>query len=914
MANSSAAENFLFGLLALQIGAISQDGLLGALRAWIRDKNQGLAELLVANGQLDSADCPVIEMLVARHLGRHEGNIERSLSSLTAAGSLPRDLAALRDPDIDASAARLHLASADHDADRTATQGVFRGPTEEGLRFQVLRPYAQGGLGAVFVALDRELNREVALKHILEAHADDPQSRQRFLVEAEVTGGLEHPGIVPVYALGTYADGRPYYAMRLIRGDSLKRVIKQFHEDAALARSASARSLELRALLRRFVDVCEALHYAHSRGVLHRDIKPSNIIVGKYGETLVVDWGLAKATGKSDPRAEEQTLLPVGSGGSSETLPGSALGTPPYMSPEQASGDLERLSPQSDVYGLGATLYHVLCGEPPFGGTDPIEVIQAVIRGEFRRPRQVKRWVDPGLEAVCLKAMEQRPQDRYGSAKALADDIERWMADEPIVARQDSRVRRGARWVRRHATFVAGAGALLTTAVVALATISWLVVEQNSGLELARREVSGQREEAIFGRTLAAQAVDEMLAQVASRDLLNVPQAETLRVRLAERAVKFYRDLHRRQPDDTDTRFDLARVEEQLASLFRMIGSFDAANREYRAAIQNLKMLLDDAPNDPRYTERLAHTENQAAENLRLQGGDAAEIEGHYREAVRLAAALGQGLRNVPRVASLVARTHSDYATSLTTTGRPQAAEPLARTAVAAARDYRKSLPPAPDAAAYSSEWVVLPMCLISHAAILLRIDQKADGDALLSEAIELLRALIQIYPQSNDLQFLLGDALFERAGERNSDPLRRPEALAAFDEAIGLLTPLVAQYPLNVHNARRLAVLRAGRGGARIAAGQLEPARVDLNLALNWFADRVRSAGHEIDSLEQLGEIKADLARIAASSGKPADARTLIAEAIVLQRKALDLSPERPAGQELLARHRALAQELSRR
>src|SRR5262249_3383301 len=155
------------------------------------------------------------------------------------------------------------------------------------------------------------------LKQILESHADDSESRQRFLLEAEVTGGLEHPGIVPVYGLGTYGDGRPYYAMRFIRGDSLKEAINIFHGDEGLKKDPGRRSLALRNLLRRFVDVCNTVDYAHSRGVLHRDVKPGNVIVGKHGETLVVDWGLAEAASKnvSCAAGDERPLTPNAASG-----------------------------------------------------------------------------------------------------------------------------------------------------------------------------------------------------------------------------------------------------------------------------------------------------------------------------------------------------------------------------------------------------------------------------------------------------------------------------------------------------------------------------------------------------------------------------------------------------------------------
>ena len=315
MANSAADENLLFGLLALQNGLIDQT-------AWSPPSTPGLAR---RRGRWPSTSWPaatstrdqrgLLEGLVApapqeaRRRPREEPR-RRQRRPVD-----PREPGQDRRPRSRRHARPRRLAPARRDrddADRTGSYSVGTA-TGDGQRFRVLRPHARGGLGAVFVALDAELNREVALKQILDHHADDPTSRTRFLLEAEITGGLEHPGIVPVYGLGTYGDGRPYYAMRFIRGDSLKEAIAAFHADESLKGDPGRRSLELRKLLRRFVDVCNAIDYAHSRGVLHRDIKPANVIVGKHGETLVVDWGLAKALGKAEPgdAASERTLMPV---------------------------------------------------------------------------------------------------------------------------------------------------------------------------------------------------------------------------------------------------------------------------------------------------------------------------------------------------------------------------------------------------------------------------------------------------------------------------------------------------------------------------------------------------------------------------------------------------------------------------
>jgi serine/threonine protein kinase len=341
-------------------------------------------------------------------------------------------------------------------------------PGSTGPRFRILRPHAEGGLGVVFLAHDTELNREVALKEIQPGLASRPESQARFLREAEITGGLEHPGIVPVYSLGRHPDGRPYYAMRLIQGSTLKEAIDAYHEGSTGGADPGARTLAFRRLLDRVRDVCEALEYAHSRGVLHRDVKPQNIMVGRFGETLLVDWGLAKDQSQpvGTPVAGEQPRSPTTAEGSDETAAGSAIGTPAYMSPEQAEGRADALGPATDVYGLGATLYHLLTGRAPFEGNAG-DALKCVRRGDFPKPRSILRDVPRALEAVVLKAMALRPGDRYPSVRELADDIECWLADEPVTAWREPWPLRARRWLNRHRVAVtAFSAALILTTVV----------------------------------------------------------------------------------------------------------------------------------------------------------------------------------------------------------------------------------------------------------------------------------------------------------------------------------------------------------------------------------------------------------------------------------------------------------------
>jgi formylglycine-generating enzyme required for sulfatase activity/tRNA A-37 threonylcarbamoyl transferase component Bud32 len=496
-----ADRNLIFGLLALQMDFVTREQLLDGMHAWMLDKQTALGEILCRRGVLAQDEQQVLGLALEKHLRRHGGDAQASLAALSVKGSVRQDLAGIDDPDVQASLAGLpppppgeSPATADGKSEDflagLPTTGPVAGPASS-IRFRRLREHARGGLGEVFVALDEELDREVALKEIQARHADHAENRARFLTEARVTGVLEHPGIVPVYGLGHYADGRPYYAMRFIKGDSLQNAVAAFHAPDRQGVSASERLLELRQLLGRFVDVCQAIAYAHSRGVIHRDLKPGNIMLGKYGETLVVDWGLAKVVGQTDVETTESVVVSVGD--SALTQAGQTLGTPAYMSPEQAAGRLDRLGPASDTYSLGATLYCLLTGQAPFDKADVGVVLAKVQKGDFKPPRQVKASVPPALEAVCLKAMALKPEDRYGSPRELAGEIERWLADEPVQAYREPWRQRAGRWARRHPAVLAGTLALLFTGLVAVA-VGGVLLGQEQAKTLSEQQARLQQQ------------------------------------------------------------------------------------------------------------------------------------------------------------------------------------------------------------------------------------------------------------------------------------------------------------------------------------------------------------------------------------------------------------------------------------
>jgi serine/threonine-protein kinase len=926
MAAIVADRHLLFGLLALQNGLIDQVQLVAAFQAWTRDKARSLADQLVTRGDLDAAACAGLEAIVALHVKKH-GDVEHSLAAVPADRSTRARLAELGEPEIEASLARVirrkdGLATeADDGNDPDRTAGLSLGAsTSDGERFRLLRPHARGGLGEVFVALDAELHREVALKQILEKHADDPVSRQRFVAEAEITGGLEHPGVVPVYGVGTYAGGRPYYAMRFIRGDSLKEAITCFHADDMLKRDPGRLSLELRKLLRRILDVCNAIDYAHSRGVIHRDLKPANIILGRHGETLVVDWGLAKSVGRADSSVGEQTIAPSSSG-SSETLPGSALGTPAYMSPEQASGDLDRLGAHSDVYALGATLYCLLTGKPPFDGDDVGGILRKVKLGEFPAPSAVNPALDAALEAICTKAMATKPADRYASCRALADDLERWAADEPVAAYPEPWTRTLVRWLTRHRTGVTGIAAAVLAGVVGLSAVLAVQAQANAQLsaslkretkakldlaaanarlsdeqaevEARNRELADEQAKVQTRFELAQKAIATFHTGVSEDFLLKNDKFKELRTKLLKEAAGFYADLEKLLAGQTDakSRHALAAAYFQLGELTDAIGDKTEALPLHRKALALRRELAAVVGADVE-TRLLAIRSLEAVGWMLLREGPGSRAEAlsAFQEQRDLAAAL-EAESPTDAVRVQMAFGHNRVGIVLDATGK--AAEAL--------DSYRKALAiyqKLPEGGLYPQVGVGPTLGLQLQAGVYMSLarvqhgtGQSAEGLESSRKAADIMQKLADAHPDNITVQsYLAGSHL--SLGDLLSQTGKSAEAEAEYRKALPVAKKLVRDNPAVTRFRVGLAECHFGLGSVLSGLGKPVAAEAECREAVALF-EKVADDNPGVPQFGiGLAAYRMSLGSLLEDAGKPAEAEAEYRKALALHQKLADDNP----------------------
>ncbi len=593
-----SSHDLALGIALLARRCPEADDLHRMVCDWLETPAGSLGELLVHRGRL-----PALELV------RAEEAAERLLERGTATHELSRSCCPETEPSLplfDASQPTAHPQTGD---------GLSLEARADSLpataRYRVLHRHASGGLGEVFVAHDEELGRDVALKRIREEYAGFPELRARFLLEAEITGMVEHPGIVPVYGRGHDAQNRPFYAMRFVQGETLQQAIVRFHATHRARLDQGGAALELRRLLRHFVDVCNALACVHDRGAIHRDLKPANIMLGPYGETFVVDWGLAKIVGRAEAAAslpdtapaETQTLRPASAGSAGGTAVGTAIGTPAYMSPEQAAGLVDELRSSSDLYGLGAILYTILSGRPPVTGNDPETMRQDVLMRRFPRPREVQPGAPAPLEAVCLKAMSLDPQQRYASARELATEIEAWMADEPVRAWREPFRLRAARWVRRHRAAVVGAAAALVVTIISLSVGMVMLAAVNEQVRRSESIARAREEDARWNFQLARSAVDRYLTQISQDERLKQQDLEPLRRDLLQIASGFYEQFTRQQPEDPDLLAAWGWSHDRLANITAEIGSKREAIAMTTRAVDTFAALAERFPDNSGYHE-----------------------------------------------------------------------------------------------------------------------------------------------------------------------------------------------------------------------------------------------------------------------------------------------------------------------
>jgi len=458
-----------FAVRAMGVGLISERQLQSALVNWTIHGDTSLAEQLQALGLLSPDDRTRCEAAAAGALSelhsQHESANASGKSTLSST---------LQHLDGNGRVAKL-LGIAD-----AATQGQA-GARSSIARLTLMRKLGQGGLGTVWLARDENLQRYVALKEV--TRTDDANSAviARFRREAEITGRLEHPGIVPVYECGEDRETqRVYYTMRFLGKQTLHNSILEYHE----RREAGDHDpLLLRNLLTAFVSICQAIGHAHSRKVIHRDLKPENVAIDNFGQVIVIDWGLAKVL---DETGMPEHLADAGlgrAGDSQHTVAGQVFGTPLYMAPEQAAGRVDEVDERTDVYGLGGILFAILTGVAPHersqmnsGNSGARGLIMSITSKPTPLARETNPSADPALEAICAKAMAKRRYARYQSATELAEEIQRWMAGEPVNAYREKRSQRIGRWIQQHRRTSQFLGTAIVVALVSgvmMATTSY---------------------------------------------------------------------------------------------------------------------------------------------------------------------------------------------------------------------------------------------------------------------------------------------------------------------------------------------------------------------------------------------------------------------------------------------------------
>jgi serine/threonine protein kinase len=619
-------------------------------------------------------------------------------------------------------------------------------PTVPG--YEILGMLGHGGMGVVYKARQVNLNRLVALKMISAGVHASPQLLARFHVEAEAVASLQHPNIVQIYEVSEH-DGCPYFSLEFMDGGALD---EKFGGKPQPPR-ASAELVET---------LARAMHCAHQRGVIHRDLKPANVLLTAHGVAKITDFGLAK-------RLED----------ASQTQTGAILGTPSYMAPEQATGNIRAIGPATDVYALGAILYELLTGRPPFYAKSTMETLQQV---QSREPSPLARWrvaVPRDLEIICLKCLEKEPRKRYASAEALANDLRRFLAGEPIKARPVSAWERAAKWARRRPALAA----LLLVSVLSALSLLGVGLSYHVRLQHSNDELKSALKSADNNFDRARRAVGKVLTVMAEEHLADKPHMEEKQKELLEEALKIYQEFLEERSSDPAMLEQTAQAYKRMGDILRMLGKYDPAKDMYRQAIELLTRLDRGAPSTSDYRDELAYSYNFLGEASR-RAGHREEANEAYLQAFKLLEELATQFPQVPSYQRELSRTIYNLGILRADTS-PKEAENLYQQAISR---LEKLTPGAP---AYQQD---LARSYLNLGAVLGKTKRFAEAKQANDRAITLLEDLVNRFPTNRDYKHELA-LCCNNLGISLSATKQYDEAEKSYQKAVRTLTELTRDF-----------------------------------------------------------------------------------------------------------------------
>ncbi len=694
-------------------------------------------------------------------------------------------------------------------------------------RFEIVHELGRGGFGVVFLARDPELDRQVAIKVPRIDALLDTDARERFDREARLGSLLAHPNIVPIHE--SHFDGLiVYIVFAWCPGDTLGEWFAK--QDRLIRPQLAARMV---------AQLAQAVHYAHQRGVIHRDLKPANVLVGQddsdaadeatiAASLRITDFGLARASGEA---------------GRELTRSGAIIGTPAYMSPEQALGAGDDVGALSDVYSLGAILYELLTGQPPLRKETDLATLRAVERDPPLPPRRLRRDVPVDLEAICLKCLEKSPAGRYASAFELQSDLEHFLEGRPVRARRINRLEEGWRWCRRN-PYLAVAMALVLVGLLAT-TWQWRRAETNAYRAQAFLEQSQlQRERAERNLTRAETAIEQMLNEVATV-LKHVPRLEAVRSRLLNQALQLQQQLAAEESDDPRILFRAAQSHRRMAEIWRQLGQLEAGLKDAELAAAATLRVGSAVPEAEGLAER-ARIAHVLATIYREKGnhtaclGAARESAGYWQQVPAIDTDPEQ-LSEMVRAWRLIGMAHDSL-------GDHDSAAGEWNSAIALLDAFQFNDP---------GQWLAIErgQLLNSLGVCYGKLHRDADSEAFYRQSLEVLQPIATAMPERIDLGYNVAVTAFN-LGNRHHRRREYPESVCYYSMARELIDALVKSFPEKA-GYRQLAIqVAAGLGSALNRTGETEDAArvLESALAIERLLPEDLRAG-----LEQ-GEIRASL------------------------------------------------------